>query len=92
MGFAQFLSEPDFAGKKMIRDMCSDAGDYDRMIKLYEEKRKPLFFFNVTLQTTAATDGSMRQPSMCPHRAGPQAEHIPRQAVSVAGPRFGSGL
>ncbi len=51
MGFAQFLSEPDFAGEEMIRDMCSDAGDYDRMIKLYEEKKgSPLFFFNVTLQ------------------------------------------
>ena len=45
MGFAQFLSEPDFAGEEMIRDMCSDAGDYDRMIKLYEEKkRKPAVF------------------------------------------------
>ena len=51
MGFAQFLSEPDFAGEEMIRDMCSDAGDYDRMIKLYEEKKgSPLFLFNVTLQ------------------------------------------
>ena len=51
MGFAQFLSEPDFAGEEMIREMCSDAGDYDRMIRLYEEKKgSPLFLFNVTLQ------------------------------------------
>ena len=44
MGFAQFLSEPDFAGEEMIRDMCSDAGDYDRMIKLYEEKKEARCF------------------------------------------------
>ena len=35
MGFAQFLSEPDFAGEEMIRDMCSDAGDYDPMTEQY---------------------------------------------------------
>ena len=80
MGFAQFLSEPDFAGEEMIRDMCSDAGDYDRMIKLYEEKKgSPLFFFNVTLQNHGGyTDGEYEATIHVPTSGRPAGGAYPQ--------------
>ena len=88
MGFAQFLSEPDFAGEEMIRDMCSDAGDYDRMIKLYEEKKgSPLFFFNVTLQNHGGyTDGEYEATIHVPTSGRPAGGAYPQaeQYLSLA--------
>ena len=88
MGFAQFLSEPDFAGEEMIRDMCSDAGDYDRMIKLYEEKKgSPLFFFNVTLQNHGGyTDGEYEATIHVPTADRPAGGAYPQaeQYLSLA--------
>lgn len=52
IGFDQFLSLKNFSNVKKIRNYVSDESSFDKIIKLYEQKKagEPLFVFNVTMQ------------------------------------------
>lgn len=51
MGFDEFHSiESDFESKAHIRWCLSDWSNYQNLFKIYEQKNKPIFLFNVTMQ------------------------------------------
>ena len=63
LGFDEFLSADDFSGyERTVRNRISDAGDYQKLIDVYESKKgsgKPLFLFNVTMQNHGEYDLSL---------------------------------
>lgn len=53
MGFEHFYSESDFTNPLMYRKYISDQSNMEKIISLYEErenKTKPFYLFNVTMQ------------------------------------------
>lgn len=51
-GFDTFLSLEDFKGAELVRGYVSDAADYQKIVELYEKRKKgeKLLLFNVTMQ------------------------------------------
>lgn len=57
LGFGEFLSWDDYEGKEQTaRDRVSDAGDFEKLIEVYEEQEGPSFLFNVTMQNHGGYD------------------------------------
>lgn len=61
MGFEHFYSESDFTNPLMYRKYISDQSDMEKIIELYEDrdnKSKPFYLFNVTMQNHGGFDKS----------------------------------
>lgn len=59
MGFEHFYSESDFENPTMYRKYISDQSNFEKVIKLYEEreeKDEPFYLFNVTMQNHGGFD------------------------------------
>ena len=59
MGFEHFYSEKDFKNPLMYRKYISDKSNFDKLIELYEnreDKEKPFYLFNVTMQNHGGFD------------------------------------
>ena len=60
MGFDKFYDLPEFNNAKVIRNHVSDEGNFDKIIKVYEQNRKkdkkPFFLFDVTMQNHSSYD------------------------------------
>lgn len=59
MGFEKFYSEEDFQNPLMYRKYISDQSNMDKIIELYEsreDKKKPFYLFNVTMQNHGGFD------------------------------------
>lgn len=59
MGFEQMRFIEDYEDAQYIRKYVSDASDFERLIEEYEnqEREKPLFLFNVTMQNHGGYGG-----------------------------------
>lgn len=60
LGFDKFYDLPEFNNAKVIRNHVSDEGNFDKIIKVYEQNRKkdkkPFFLFDVTMQNHSSYD------------------------------------
>ena len=58
LGFDRFFSIEDFRGQEKLRDYISDRANFQKIIKLFEQKEagEPLFVFNVTMQNHGGYD------------------------------------
>lgn len=60
MGFDEFLDEEFYEGSEELRNYVSDQADYEKLIRMVEEKENPedkLFLFNVTMQNHGGYEG-----------------------------------
>ena len=60
LGFDKFYDLPEFNNAKVIRNHVSDEGNFDKIIKVYEQNRKnekkPFVLFDVTMQNHSSYD------------------------------------
>ena len=60
LGFDKFYDLPEFNNAKVIRNHVSDEGNFDKIIKVYEQNRKkdkkPFLLFDVTMQNHSSYD------------------------------------
>ena len=50
LGFDSFIADDDLQGMEVLSWCASDRYDYEVLIDLFEQKKAPLFLFNVTMQ------------------------------------------
>lgn len=55
-GFDKFISNEDLENQRYISWAGSDEYDYEQIINIYEEREKPLFLFNITMQNHGGYD------------------------------------
>lgn len=61
LGFEHFYSMDDFDGAKTLHGYISDAGCYEKIISIYEQKdpEKPMFLFTITMQNHGGYSGNV---------------------------------
>ena len=59
-GFDRFISEEEMPDAQYISWGASDEFNYEQIIQLYENKTKPLFLFNITMQNHGGYDIPLR--------------------------------
>ncbi|MDO4294384.1 MAG: LTA synthase family protein [Eubacteriales bacterium] len=68
LGFDEMHFEEFFKDSQKVRKYVSDLGDYEKIVRIYEEKEpgEPLFLFNVTMQNHSSYSDWNDYPNFSP--------------------------